>query len=133
MSTNPSFASVRTQLLLQHGGLRRLIADGRTHIASLQGGEGHAEARLATTLALLDRAFEEHNRSEEAALPSLLERADGTRPSRLDQLVGEHADEHRELGAMLRGDSPTLLLEAFASLEDHLDTEERLFLHARLA
>ena len=129
MADDGSLIGTRSVLLLQHAGIRGLIDDCRRGLEAASDTDGPAAHRLAASVTALERAFAEHNLSEEAALPDLLSAHGG---ARVEQMVREHAQEHGELRAVLVDADPAHLLEALASLEDHLDTEERLFLNARL-
>jgi hypothetical protein len=115
---NSSLARARTALLVEHATLRQLIGESRELLSRRQRGD-RVEGQLATLMARLDRAFEEHNVNEEAVLVSLLPSA---------AVAAEHTQEHRDLRVLLREDDAVVLVDALHSLETHLDSEELHFL-----
>jgi hypothetical protein len=91
-----------------------------------------AEETVAAEIAELRRAFEEHNRYEEAALRPLLADQDRWGPARVGRMLEEHVGEHQAFIACLTRDTPcttAALAEFVEEVDAHMAAEERVFLN----
>jgi len=110
-------------LLAQHASLRGLM-DACDELESA--------ADLERAVARLRLAFEDHNQHGEAALRPILSDVDGFDEVRIERMLTDHIAEHRALADRMALVSPDALHALLATLREHLATEERYFLSARV-
>jgi hypothetical protein len=96
-------ATVRRQVLEQHGALRTLLqrALDQTTRGLLREGPGVAE--LAASARELHRRLHAHLAFEERALAPILGKMDLWGPERVSDLLQEHARQRAEMAALLEG------------------------------
>ena len=118
-------------LMRQHADIRSLL-EGCERLA----GAG-ASDELDRCMFELAATVEAHNRVEERLLPRALGEADAFGDERIDRMVKSHRAEHAAMVASLRSPrqvraGPGFISALAGELRRHMDTEERLFLNARV-
>lgn len=124
---------VRTRLLEQHEGLRRMLREAIGVALRLLAGEA-VSRDLERRLRELRSAYAAHNHYEETVLEPLLIRDAGVGPARIARMLEEHVAEHRELEAFLTRPAAEIapdLVDFVEQLEAHMQAEERTFLSPR--
>lgn len=128
MSSAPS--RVLSELTQQHDELRAMM-DRCEQLADALDTSGGDATVLAREVAKLRIAFAAHNALEEQVLRPVLLEMDAFGDVRIDRMVGDHVEEHREVEQRLAG--PTGELRgAIGQLRLHLEAEERYFLTSRV-
>jgi hypothetical protein len=119
------------ELAAQHNALRGMMDRCEELADELDAGRT-GPIQLTREVARLRLAFDAHNRFEEQLLrPALLD-ADAFGEIRVERMVEEHVDEHREMRARLGSSATSDLRAVIASLRAHLEAEERYFLSPRI-
>jgi hypothetical protein len=77
-------------------------------------------------------AFEAHNAFEEKLLRPLLQQADPFAAARIDRMIEDHVEEHRQMRAQLGTSETSALREVIETLRAHLEAEERYLLSAKV-
>ena len=120
-----------SELLEQHEQLRAMI-DRCEQLADAVDAGTAAPDVLARTLVRLRVAFDHHNKAEEHQLRPLLRDSGAFAAVRIDRMVSDHVEEHRVMRQRFENCPTTQLRETLARLRDHLASEERYFLSARI-
>ena len=127
----PSAADMRRVIISQHAGLREGLAAVQRLCAA--GRAGHdVDLALAGAIDAARRAFELHNRTEEALLQPLLAASSGAAAARVERMLEEHQAEHLLLRSALSAPDAELMTRFDDLAEEilaHMDAEERTFLH----
>jgi iron-sulfur cluster repair protein YtfE (RIC family) len=126
--------SALAELATQHNQLRDMMS--RCEQLADQLDTGHAPPDLAPALAQavasLRVAFETHNRFEEELLRPLLREIDPFAAARIERMVADHIEEHREVRLRLGTAETATLRDVIETLRAHLDAEERYLLSDRV-
>ncbi|HTL38953.1 MAG TPA: hemerythrin domain-containing protein [Kofleriaceae bacterium] len=129
MSDSPS--RVLAELLHQHDQLRDNIYRCEKLADALDAGQVEPLVVLSE-VARLRVLFDMHNKFEERLLRPILRDADAFGEVRIDRMVADHVDEHREMGEGLGSPITSELRHTLEQLKRHLATEERYFLSSRV-
>ncbi len=121
------------ELKAQHDALRGMMARCEELADELDAGR-MGPTQLMREVARLRMAFEAHNQFEEQLLrPALLE-GDAFAGVRIDRMVEDHVNEHREMRMKLGGaaSETSVLRDVIETLRAHLEAEERYLLTAKV-
>lgn len=116
------------EILAQHNQLRSMM-DRCEQLADQVDAGRESPEPLARAIVELRVAFDHHLRVEEDQLRPLLRDAQLVNDVRIDRAVAEHVHEHRVMAQRFMPGPTAELRETLASLRDHLENEERYFLH----
>jgi hemerythrin-like domain-containing protein len=116
------------EILAQHDQLRTMM-DRCEQLADQVDAGRESAGMLIDEIAQLRVALEHHLREEEQQLRPLLRDADTSSDVRIERLVADHVSEHRAMAQRFMPGPTAELRETLASLRDHLENEERYFLH----
>jgi len=130
-----SASKIRTELLGQHGEIRKRIEEVRAAMDKLRKGES-ARDLLRTTLAHLADAVRRHNHREEELLKDVIPNVDAWGPARAEVMVEEHGKEHQEIYAALveAGATPDgdvaagIVAKLLERMNEHMAVEEKVLL-----
>ena len=119
------------ELKAQHDALRGMMERCEELADELDAGR-MGPTQLLREVARLRLAFEAHNKFEEQLLrPALLE-GDAFAGVRIDRMVEDHVNEHREMRMKLASSETSVLRDVIETLRAHLDAEERYLLTAKV-
>lgn len=118
------------ELIAQHDALRGLMArcDDLADEVDTGGGD---PAALAAMITRLREAFEAHNKFEEGILRPVLLNEDAHGAVRVERMVEDHVNEHREVRHRLGAPSTDQLRDVIETLRAHLEAEERYLLTSK--
>ena len=116
------------EILAQHDELRTMMDRCEQLADQVDAGRGAVEP-LAQAIVALRVAFDHHLRVEEEQLRPLLRDAHVVNDVRIDRVIADHVHEHRVMAQRFMPGPTAELRETLASLRDHLENEERHFLH----
>jgi hypothetical protein len=119
------------ELAAQHAALRGMMDRCEDLAGELDAGR-MSPVQLTREVARLRLAFDSHNRFEEQLLRPVLLDTDSFGEVRLERMLEQHVDEHREIRFQLGSNATADLRAVIANLRAHLDAEERYFLSARV-
>jgi iron-sulfur cluster repair protein YtfE (RIC family) len=119
------------ELIAQHDALRGLMATCERLADELDVGGVEPET-LTCELARLREAFRAHNVFEESILRPVLLADDPHGATRVERMVEDHMNEHREMGQRLGSPVTADLRDVIETLRAHLDAEERYLLSAKV-
>ena len=116
------------EILAQHDELRTMMDRCEQLADHVDIGKASPET-LIREIAQLRITLEKHLRDEELLLRPLLREADMTSDLRIERAVADHVTEHRAMAQRFLPGPTAELRDTLASLRDHLENEERYFLH----
>lgn len=119
------------ELAAQHEVLRGMMARCEELADELDAGRVDP-MQLTREVAKLRLAFDSHNKFEEELLRPVLLAGDSFGEVRVDRMVEDHVGEHRAMRRQLGSPATADLRAVIESLREHLETEERYFLSARV-
>jgi hypothetical protein len=119
------------ELAAQHEVLRGMMDRCEELADELDAGR-MGPTQLTREVARLRLAFDSHNKFEEELLRPVLLAGDSFGEVRVERMIEDHVGEHRAMRQQLGSPATSDLRAVIAHLREHLATEERYFLSARV-
>lgn len=119
------------ELKAQHEALRGMMERCEELADELDSG-GSGPMQLTREVSRLRLAFEAHNTFEEQLLRPVLQQADAFAAARIERMIDDHVEEHRQMRQQLGTSETSVLREVIETLRAHLDAEERYLLSAKV-
>jgi hypothetical protein len=116
------------EILAQHDQLRTMMDRCEQLADQVDVGKASPEL-LIREIAELRVTLEQHLREEELLLRPLLRDVHMTNEIRIERAFADHVGEHRAMAQRFMPGPTAELRDTLASLRDHLESEERYFLH----
>lgn len=120
------------ELIAQHDALRGMMSRCEELADRLDAHPDEDPTALTRELARLRVAFDAHNKFEEQLLRPVLLEHDSFGTVRVERMVEDHVNEHREMREQLASPTTAALRDLLETLRAHLEAEERYLLSSRV-